>query len=134
MRDKGANRTLANTNFDENGLTDAISKVDNAIKALGSSTKVTFTDANNDVTTAISELNDLITRLKNAKYTATSLRTKDINTIKIDENNKLDAFVEKMKQSGHYTDKLKTEVSTLKNTLHSVLNQKRNSFKYIQTS
>ena len=120
LTDKGANRTLANTDFDANGLTSAISKVDNAIKALGNSTKATFADANNNVATAISELNDLITRLKNAEYAATSLRTKDINTIKIDENNKLDAFVEKMKQSGHYTDELKTEVSTLKNVLNSV--------------
>ena len=120
LTDKGANRTLANTDFDANGLTAAISKADNAINTLGNSTKATFTDANNEVTTAISELNDLITRLKNAEYTATSLRTKDINTIKIDENNKLDAFVEKMKQSGHYTDELKAEVSILKNTLNSV--------------
>lgn len=120
LTDKGANRTLANTDFDANGLTSAISKVDNAIKALENSTKATFADANNNVATAISELNDLITRLKNAEYAATSLRTKDINTIKIDENNKFDAFVEKMKQSGHYTDELKTEVSTLKNVLNSV--------------
>lgn len=120
LNDKGANRTLANTDFDANGLTSAISKVDDAIKSLDNSTKATFTDANNNVATAISELNNLISRLKNAEYAATSLRTKDINTIKIDEDNKLNAFVEKMKQSGHYTDELKNEVSILKNTLNSV--------------
>lgn len=120
LTDKGATRTLANTNFDKNGLTDAISKVDNAIKALGSSTKATFIDANNEVAKSISELNDLITRLKNAEYTATSLRTKDISTIKTDEINKLDTFVEKMKQSGHYTDELKADVTTLKNSLNLI--------------
>ena len=120
LTDKGANRTLANTDFDANGLTAAISKAENAIKALGNSTKATFTDTNNEVAKSISELNDLITRLKNAEYAATSLRTKDIGTVKIDETNKLDTFVEKMKQSGHYTDELKTEVSTLRNTLSSV--------------
>lgn len=120
LNDTGANRTLANTNFDTNGLTTAITRVQNAITALGNSTKTTFTDANNNVGKEISALNDLIAKLKNAKYAATSLRTKDINTVKTDEGNKLDTFAEKMKQSGHYSDDLQNKVAKLKEELDSV--------------
>lgn len=120
LNDTGANRTLANTNFDTNGLTTAITRVQNAITALGNSTKTTFTDANNDVGKEISALNDLIAQLKNAEYAATSLRTKDISTVKTDEGNKLDTFAEKMKQSGHYSDDLQNKVARLKDELNSV--------------
>lgn len=120
LHDTGANRTLANTNFDTNGLTKALAQVQNAITALGNSTKTTFTDANNDVEKEISALNDLIAQLKNAEYAATSLRTKDIETIKTDEKNRLNTFIEKMKQSGHYTDELKEKASSLKESLDSI--------------
>lgn len=120
LTDKGANRTLANTDFDTNGLTAAITRVKDAITSLKNSTKATFTDANNDVSTAISGLNDLIAKLKNAEYAATSLRTKNIETIKIDEGSKLDTFVEKMKQSGHYSNALQNKVAELKDELESV--------------
>lgn len=120
LNDTGANRTLANTNFDTNGLTTAITRVQNAITALGNSTKTTFADANNNVGKEISALNDLIAKLKNAEYAATSLRTKDISTVKTDEGNKLDTFAEKMKQSGHYSDDLQNKVARLKDELNSV--------------
>ena len=58
--------------------------------------------------------------MKNAEYAATSLRTKDINTVKIDEGNNLNAFVQKMEQSGHYTDELKQKVGNLRTQLNSV--------------
>ena len=110
LNDKGANKTLANTDFDINGLNNQINAVKNAIDILGNSSRETFGQAQRDVDREINSLNNLITSLKNAEYTATSLRAKYIETVKIDESNKLDAFIQKMEQSGHYTDELKNKV------------------------
>ncbi len=120
LNDKGANKTLANTDFDTNGLNQQLDKVRNAITALENANKNTFTQAKIDVDSEITSLNNLITTLRNAEYAATSLRTKDISTVKIDEGNNLNAFVQKMEQSGHYTDELKQKVSNLKKQLNSV--------------
>lgn len=123
LADKNESKTLANftdTEKSASELTAAIDKVKTAIGGLQNSTKSTFASANNDVATAISELNNLIAKLKNAEYAATSLRTKDVNTVKIDESNKLDVFIEKMKQSGHYTSELESKASILKSELNGV--------------
>jgi TP901 family phage tail tape measure protein len=120
LHDKGANKTLANTDFDINGLNNQINAVKNAIDILGNSSRETFGQAQRDVDREINSLNNLITSLKNAEYAATSLRTKDIETVKIDESNKLDAFIQKMEQSGHYTDELKNKVIHLKLDLSNV--------------
>ena len=119
----------SNFNSSKKPLTDVydIAQVENkifdvrsAIQTLSTVSKDGFTDAKNAVSTEITELNNLITTLQNAEYAATSLRTKDINTVKIDENNNLDAFVQKMEQSGHYTDDLKNKVSKLRTDLSNV--------------
>ena len=120
LHDKGANKTLANTDFDINGLNNQINAVKNAIDILGNSSRETFGQAQRDVDREINSLNNLITSLKNAEYTATSLRAKYIETVKIDESNKLDAFIQKMEQSGHYTDELKNKVIHLKLDLSNV--------------
>lgn len=93
-----------------------IATIDKLRNADESSMNSIISNANKEIST----LEIMISKFQNAEYVATSLRTKDIGTIKIDETNKLDAFVEKMKQSGHYTDELKADVSTLRNTLNSV--------------
>lgn len=122
LKDTGASKTLANTDFNTNGLNAQIAKVNDAIEKLRNSNKTTFTEAKNDVDKEIASLENLITQLKNAEYAATSLRTKDIKTIRSDEGNKLDAFIEKMKQSGHYTSELETEAENLKGTIGNILN------------
>lgn len=120
LHDVGANKTLANTDFNANGLNNQINTVKNAIELLGNANRDTFSQAQRDVNREINSLENLISTLKNAEYAATSLRTKDIATIKIDEGNKLDTFVQKMEQSGHYTDELKGKVSQLKSDLSNV--------------
>lgn len=121
LNDTGASKTLANTDFNTNGLNAQIAKVNDAIEKLRNSNKTTFTEAKNDVDKEIASLENLITQLKNAEYAATSLRTKDIKTIRSDEGNKLDAFIEKMKQSGHYTSELEGEAEKLKSTISNIL-------------
>ena len=120
LNDKNVAKSLANTNFDTNGLNEQLEKTKAAVQNLGNATKDNFTQAQIEVDNEITALNNLITKLKNAEYAATSLRTKDITTIKVDEGNLLDAFVQKMEQSGHYTNDLKNKVETLKDDLNKV--------------
>ena len=120
LHDAGANKTLANTDFNANGLNGQIIAVKNAIDLLGNANLETFSQAQRDVDREINALNNLISTLKNAEYAATSLRTKNITTVKVDEGNKLEAFVQKMEQSGHYTDELKNKVSKLKSDLFNI--------------
>ncbi|MCM1237502.1 MAG: phage tail tape measure protein, partial [Ruminococcus flavefaciens] len=112
--------SLANTDFDSNGLNTQLDRVRTSISALENASRETFTQAQIDVDKEITSLNNLITTLKNAEYAATSLRTKDINTVKIDEGNNLNTFVQKMEQSGHYTDELKQKVENLRTQLNGV--------------
>lgn len=80
----------------------------------------TFASMQTNVKSEIAVLENMVQQFRNAEYSATSLRTKDIGTIKIDENNNLDAFVQKMIQSGHYTEQLESKVSALKIELTNV--------------
>lgn len=120
LNDPNITKSLAGTDFNTNGLTEKLERAKNAVTILGNANKNTFTQAQIGVNKEITELNNLISTLKNAEYAATSLRTKGISTIKIDEGNKLETFVQKMEQSGHYTDELKNKVSQLKTDLSNV--------------
>ena len=120
LHDTGANKTLANTDFNANGLNNQINAVKSAIDLLSNASRDTFSQAQRDVNREINILNNLISTLKNAEYATTSFRTKDITTVKIDEENKLDTFIQKMEQSGHYTDDLKNKVTQLKSDLSNI--------------
>ena len=95
-------------------------KVLQSIANLRSADDSTFASMQTNVKSEIAVLENMVQQFRNAEYSATSLRTKDIGTIKIDENNNLDAFVQKMIQSGHYTDQLESKVSALKIELTNV--------------
>jgi len=120
LNDSNITKSLANTDFDSNGLNTQLERVRTSISALENASRDVFTQAQIDVDKEITSLNNLITTLKNAEYAATSLRTKDINTVKIDEGNNLNTFVQKMEQSGHYTDELKQKVENLRTQLNGV--------------
>lgn len=120
LNDPNISKSLSGTDFDTNGLNTQLERVKSAISVLGNVSRDTFTQAQIDVNKEITSLNNLISTLKNAEYAATSLRTKDINTIKIDERNNLNTFVQKMEQSGHYTDELKQKVENLRTQLNGV--------------
>lgn len=95
-------------------------KVLQSISYLRNADDSTFASMQMNVKSEIASLESMVQQFRNAEYSATSLRTKDIGTIKIDENNNLDAFVQKMIQSGHYTDQLESKVSALKIELTNV--------------
>lgn len=95
-------------------------KVKTAIEAVQSADSSTFAKMVSNVNKEISSLEILVAKFKNAEYAATSLRTKDIGTIKTDESNSLNTFIEKMKQSGHYSVELQDESKSLKEQLDKV--------------
>jgi len=95
-------------------------KVVQSIASLRNADDSTFSAMTANVNKEISSLENMVKQFKNAEYAATSLRTKDISTIKVDEGNSLNTFVEKMKQSGNYTVELQGKVSDLKGELSKV--------------
>ena len=70
-------------------------KVLQSISYLRNADDSTFASMQMNVKSEIASLESMVQQFRNAEYSATSLRTKDIGTIKIDENNNLDAFVQK---------------------------------------
>lgn len=117
--DKNASKPIKDTSHLSN-LKTKYDEIEKAIANMGSASVSTFTDERNNVKTLISELKVMVSEYRNAETAATSMRSKDIATIKIDETNNLDAFVQKMEQSGHYTDDLKQKVTILRGQLNSV--------------
>lgn len=98
----------------------SLKNADGIVEQLRNADDNTFASMQTNVKSEIAVLENMVQQFRNAEYSATSLRTKDIGTIKIDENNNLDAFVQKMIQSGHYTDQLESKVSALKIELTNV--------------
>ena len=74
-----------------------------AIQRMGSASTDTFSDEQNNVRTLISEYKSLVSELRNAENVATSLRSKDISTVKDTYASKLDVLISKMKKDGVYT-------------------------------
>lgn len=118
LKDPNINKSLAATDFNSNGLNNQITKVKNAIKTLNQASRDTFTQAKIDVDMETASLNNLISALKNAKYSATSLRSKDIDTVKSQYSSNLDVLITKMKSSGVYTNGFQKGADNLKNILH----------------
>ena len=97
------------------------SVVKTAINNLGSASKSNFTDMQNEVDKQIAKLQDMVSVFRNAETVATSLRSKDIGTVKEQYSSKLDVLVGKMKSSGVYTDEFKSGADNLKNVLSNAV-------------
>lgn len=117
--DMNAPKAIKNTEH-VSALSAQYEKVNSAINAVRSADDSTFSSMVSNANREIAALESLVTQYKNAEYAATSLRTKDIATIKVDETNSLDAFAAKMERSGHYTDELRNNVAVLRSQLSQV--------------
>lgn len=90
-----------------------------AIGRVGTASKSSFADEQNSVKTLISNLQILIREYKNAETVATSLRSKDISTVKSQYSSKLDNLITNMKSSGVYTNGFQKGADNLTSMLNS---------------
>lgn len=100
-------------------LANKYSKVQDAIKAVGNSDASTFAIMQANADKEIAKLKEMVTQFRNAEYAATSLRTKDITTIKSEQSNNLDRFISKINSSGIDYSKMAKDVGKLKEALNS---------------
>lgn len=119
-QDKNASKPIK-SNEHITALEQQYSVVKTAINNLGGASKSTFTDMQNEVDKQIAKLQDMVSVFRNAETLATSLRSKDIGTVKEQYSSKLDVLVGKMKSSGVYTDGFKSGADNLKNVLSNAV-------------
>ena len=119
-QDKNASKPIK-SNEHITALEQQYSVVKTAINNLGGASKSTFTDMQNEADKQIAKLQDMVSVFRNAETVATSLRSKDIGTVKEQYSSKLDVLVGKMKSSGVYTDGLKSGADNLKNVLSNAV-------------
>lgn len=119
-QDKNASKPIK-SNEHITALEQQYSVVKTAINNLGSASKSTFTDMQNEVDKQIAKLQDMVSVFRNAETVATSLRSKDIGTVKEQYSSKLDVLVGKMKSSGVYADGFKSGADNLKNVLSNAV-------------
>lgn len=119
-QDKNASKPIK-SNEHITALEQQYSVVKTAINNLGSASKSTFTDMQNEVDKQIAKLQDMVSVFRNAETVATSLRSKDIGTVKEQYSSKLDVLVGKMKSSGVYTEGFKSGADNLKNVLSNAV-------------
>lgn len=116
--DKNSAKPIKDTSNIDN-LDKQVKEVETAITNLDNANRTTFTDMQNEVDTQISRLKDMIKEYRNAETVATSLRSKDIDTVKAQYSSKLDVLTNKMQSSGVYTDGFRNGAENLKNILSS---------------
>ena len=90
-----------------------------AIQRMESASSDTFIDEQNNVKKLISEYQSLVREMRNAENVATSLRSKDIDTVKSTYGSKLDVLISKMKSSGVYTSGFESGAENLRSILSS---------------
>lgn len=109
--------------LDEGHIADvenAISDVNTAIASLQNNSGKLSKEEQANIESQIAALKRLIKEYQNAEYVATSLRTKDIGTIKIEKGNELDQYASKLKSAGLYTQDFEKSMTELRGTLDSV--------------
>lgn len=94
--------------------------VTKAIEKMGrASNDNDFQEERNNVNALISEYRSLAREYKNAETVATSLRSKDIDTVKSTYDSKLDVLISKMRKDGVYTSGFEKGAENLRSVLSS---------------
>lgn len=91
-----------------------------AIGKMGNASEATFTDERNSVNTLISDLKIVVKEYKNAETAATSMRSKDVGTIKSIKTNELNEFIAKIKNSKVPMKEMQSEIAKLKTSLSGI--------------
>lgn len=88
-----------------------------AIQKMGNASSDTYEEERINVKKLISEYQSLSRELRNAETVATSLRSKDIDTVKSTYASKLDVLTSKMKNDGVYTSGFEKGAENLRSVL-----------------
>lgn len=80
-------------------IASALNAAEKAMSGLKNAGADAFVEINNRAKDTIANLQNVITNIKNANYVATSLRTKDISTVRGIEQNKASAFFDEVSKS-----------------------------------
>lgn len=100
-KDPNASKPIKLDN-DLNLLDSKYNEITTAIENMRNASSATFDEEQANVKRLISEYKSLVSELKNAETVATSLRSKDIDTVKSEYGSKLDVLVSRTKSSGVY--------------------------------
>lgn len=115
--DQNASKAIKDSSHLES-LGDKYDEVISAIYRMGNaSDSNTFIDERNNVKRLISEYQSLVSEYKNAENVATSLRSKDIDTVKDTYSSKLDVLISKMRKDGVYTSGFESGAENLRSIL-----------------
>lgn len=110
--DKSSNKYVANdTNIEK--LKIQYNETEKAIKKIENADSKTFKSLKANADIQIDKLKQLVTQYHNAEKVATSLRKKDLETVKIDTGNNIEAFVSKINNSKVPIQALQVEINKL---------------------
>ena len=117
--DPNASKPIKNSSNLSN-LENQYNDIITAIGKMGSASEATFTDERNSVSTLISDLKIVVREYKNAETAATSMRSKDVGTVKAIKTNELDEFIAKIQNSKVPMKEMKSEIASLKTSLSNI--------------
>lgn len=92
----------------------------NAIERLRTADSTTSASIKANADIEIQKLKDLARSYQNAEYAATSLRTKDIGTIKTNQTNELNEFIAQINRSKVPIDTMTKDIEELKTALNGI--------------
>ena len=108
---------------EQSHLDDLKSKYDNIVNSIIEMTKTSGENTavlKANIDAEIADLERLSESYRNAEYAATSLRTKDITTVKVEENNNINAFVSNIVKSKVPLSEMRTDIDKLRESLNNV--------------
>lgn len=103
-----------------NNLETKYQTISDKIQALKSSSSTWTTSSKTEIEKLIAELKQLTKEYQNAEYVATSLRTKSISDIKVDQSDSLDKFESQLRSANLLTDEFQAEIADLRTSLAAV--------------
>lgn len=116
--DKNASQAITDSGHIDN-LAKQYGIVENAINQVKTADSNTFAVLKANAEQEISKLQDLVIEYKNAEYAATSLRKKDIGTIKTNQQNDLSKFIGQVSSTNVFSA-MKSDIEALSVSLSKV--------------
>ncbi len=120
--DDNSTKYISNAD-NKNALTEQYNKAIDAINRLNNADSTTMASMKANAKSEIAVLQQLVKQFQNAEYAATSLRTKDIGTIKINQQNDLSKFIGQVSGTNIFSV-MKSDIDALGTSLSKVTDSK----------